>query len=350
MLGNVARKRGTVVPQKTSNMVADCIEQGLHRSGDDEVFTGDDLWFNPSSVSSLCPRMYALAVLRMATLARNYDARTLLKFEIGNVYHRLFQDGILPGMNGGVFQGTWQRYVPVGRMWKRDIRTGSQNRDNPNIERGWCARPEWDGYPSPRWEYIEPKFRNHDLRIVGKCDGILVWPELTELLEIKTEMLTARDTLDPRLGGKPREFHVDQVNMCLWQLGLEVGRIVYVFKGEDALQSFITEHVVLRDDRWIGGVQQKIKETIGALEKIKALRDDVVFSDTPIVQLLDEIRDDVSRVYGGDGVKPEGEVAETIVDAVPVRLSDCSKRSDARPKRCVMKDFCLPARAPRKKK
>jgi hypothetical protein len=344
MLGNFVKKNVACSDRKTSTRLTDYIlenwkeeNKGKLVSLEDSGNTYDDFWFSPSSISKLCPRAYALACASKRRIGESFGAQTLFTFGIGNAYHHMFQDNMLRSL-GDVFQGTWERHVrdEIGTEVKRVYSTDFLFR-RENVERGWVPMPGYEGYPAPKWVYLEPKFRDHEYRYVGKCDAIFAWPDKEEGGEIKTERLSARSVIEQG----PREAHVKQCQSYMWQFGLNSWRLIYVFKGEEILKNAILEYVIERDEGIIEEIKAGLKDSIAAIKVVQGL-------DIP-ENILNGIRDDVSLVYDVEPFESENAVEKVMISSIPCRLEECTKRTDVRAKGCQCKDLCLPKRAPGKK-
>ncbi len=335
MLGKVVQQQQAPEPAKVSRRLTDFIlnnwaevREARPITTKDDGPTWEQFWFSASSLHKLCPRMCSLGAMAACrgdkAIIEVLKPDTLWNFDVGHAYHDVIQGHILPSLPDNVFQGSWQRYEAYGSEIsgpRIQTRTGL-NCGSGNIERGWEKMPEYEGYPAPRWNYLEPKFRNYKYRLVGKADGILVWEDRTEALEIKTEKAQAMQGLDPMLGGKPRPAHVLQVQSYLWQFDLKYGRIFYVEKGAPYVKSAFVEHVIERDDKVIDGIKALLKECWGAIEHV-------------------EIQHSLRAVESSD---------DWAIDnvEVPKRLPECTKKSDYRAKYCDAKQACFAK--PKKKK
>lgn len=290
----------------------------------------ESFWLNASSAHDWCPRMCALhtslRAMDMEGMEGKFDEvlepELLWLFDQGHAYHDLFQQKILPCLPGGVFQGSWTRLT-------RDASGGLFRESFPGksiipgsgvvAERGIAPRPDSDG-----WEYAEAKFRFPAHRVVVKLDGVLAWPDAPhEVLEIKTEKLEARESLNPAMGGLPRAKHVVQSNVAMWATGLPRARILYVFKGAPDLRTALLEHVIERDDALIA----KLGEV--ALACVEAVR----------------TMESVVKTFG-----EEHDLVDAISDNLPPRLDECPMKSKGRARYCPGRDLCFPAGYRKKEK
>ena len=285
----------------------------------DEVWR--EFWLYASIAHKWCPRMSALAcALAQEGEVDPIKAELLWLFEQGHAYHDLMQQKMLSSLPEGVLRGSWERTVKaqVGTNLVHEERN-PEVRAPSGIEvvRGWMSRPEGDG-----WRYVEPKVRLLKERIVVKVDGILAWPEEPiEVLEIKTEKLEARDSLNPKLGGKPRPQHILQTNLGMFATGLDRGRIVYIFKGAESLKNGMIEHVIERDDDLIADARRTALKCVEAVQTVEAARDGGM--------ALEELLESVDEGYE--------------------RLPECPMKSKGRARFCDGRDACFP-KGYRKKK
>lgn len=259
----------------------------------------EEFWFMASSIDKLCPRMIAIAAVDTAKgvepVVNLIEHETLWNFDVGHAYHDMIQKRVLASIPGSVLQGSWERYGErVEGCYGPQAFKGT-------IERGWEPMPKYEGYPAQPWTFVEPKFRDRDYRYVGKADGILVWPDVTEILEIKTEKPEAMSSLDPMLGGQPRASHILQVQSYMWQFGLDKARIVYVEKGGRNVETSMIEHEVTRDETSIERIKALLSLCWGAL---------LSYENNPDQPLPDRIR-------------------------------ACERKSDARTKYCPARDVCF---------
>jgi hypothetical protein len=219
----------------------------------------------------------------------NIDAETLFNFAVGTAYHNAFQNELLPAGLESVFQGNWQREVN-GVLERVDGQT-----HGPYTERGWGPKPEGD-----YWEYREPKGRIPELRLVGKWDGVLAWPDAPhEVLELKSIRDELFGHVNSHAGGKPLAAHVLQVQAYMWMSGLTQARIIYVRKGAGSLRESIAEHVLVRDDAVIAGISENLTSCLAA----------------------------VRGALAGD--------------PIPAKPLTCRIKSDMRAKKCSCKDACF---------
>ena len=288
----------------------------------DEVWR--EFWLHASGAHNWCPRMSALETLTPNRESETLKAELLWMFDQGHAYHDMFQQKILPCLPAGVFQGSWQRMVldPSDfKMTVQDSMRGAEDFPDRDIVRGWVPRPEGDG-----WRYVESKIRWPRERIVVKLDGVLCWPDQpAEVLEIKTERLSARDSLNPAMGGVPREKHVVQANIGMAATGLTRARILYVFKGADDLSSSLLEFVIERDDEMIGKLLALAYDCRCAVERAEGVRG----------AALEKITDETDE-------KQFEEFKAACEAVVPPRLPECPMKSKGRARLCPGREMCFP--------
>lgn len=248
--------------------------------------------FSASGLGNICPRLYAMAIRDGVAVRDGVDADTAWTLAVGTGFHRAFQDEVLATL-GDVYQGAWE---PVDGVWPdpRPVATFG-----PHVERGWYARPKGDKH----WRYREPRGFVPSVRLVGKWDGVLAWPDAPhEVFELKTIRADLFSTVDPRMGGKPRADHVLQCQAYMWMSGLCATRLVYLSKGQETLWASLAEHVIHRDDAAIAALELDMGASLGAM----------------------------AAVLAGEPLPPP--------------LSACRIKSDPRAKRCVAKAACFEAR------
>jgi hypothetical protein len=290
MIGNVMQAAVQPLLGEISTRVVDALVSQARRPGRPYIADAAkaDVWFSASDVHNLCPRLYAMAMDNHVGLREAVDAETLFNFAVGTAYHNAFQGEMLPAGLAGVFQGSWKREV------NGVLETVAGATRGPYTERGWGPQPEGD-----YWEFWEPKGRIPEVRLVGKWDGVLAWPdaphEVLELKSIRDEMFGG---VIPQAGGKPLAAHILQVQAYMWMSGLSRARIVYVRKGAGSLRESMAEHVVERSEEVIGGLRASLEACLAA-------------------------------VNGARGVLPEKPSAT------------CRIKSDPRARKCACKDVCF---------
>lgn len=324
MLGQIARQ-APLHQVEISNTLTEALMEHWTERGEVIVPTMKpqadewrEFWLYASSAHKWCPRKFALMVLYGKHLTgAETDADTKWLFEQGHAYHNMLQQDALMSLPRDVFLGSWKRLVMDADATKRhghavfhrEVAEGPQPFSDGDVIRGWLPRPEGEG-----WEYVESKVRIHDLRIVVKMDGVLAWPgKPVEVLEIKTEDMSAADSLNPMLGGVARPAHVLQTRIAMMATGLQRGRILYVLKGARKPKDAFIEHIVERDDMTIAEVKSLAAKCVGAVE----------FAET----LLDK-------------ETPESDF-QAHISAVE-RLRDCTMKSKGQAKYCELREFCFP--------
>lgn len=325
MLGTVMQAAGDPPRGEISSKLKDALLAAPGRPA--KLLDPADLWFSASDVHNLCPRLYALAVRDQVPIREAVGPDLLWTFGVGTGLHHAMQNDQLPTL-GPVLQGGW----------KRELRDGTVERVpgttlGPWTEagRGWGPRP-----PGDWWEFVEPKGRIPHLRFVGKWDGVLVWPDSApEVLEIKSIHEDRFASVNPLAGGRPKADHVLQVQAYLWLSGLERGRIVYLAKSSQELRHVMCEHLIVRDETAIRGLEAQL-EACGAAVRVMA---------TAV-----EAARDLRRGLEEQGVADREAPARFLMDqALPERPAICRIKSDPRARRCDLRDLCFPPK-PKKEK
>lgn len=342
MLGKTLRDLRAPRKLETSRKLADAIvanwreeREGIRPTMQPQDETWREFWLYASSAHDWCPRLSALETLFAETDAKQViESELLWLFDQGHAYHDMFQQKILPCLPDGVFQGSWQRTVIDPKDFSLRVESPTWKvPDLPDREivRGWGPRPEGDG-----WRYVESKVRFKRERIVVKVDGILNWPDAPgEVLEIKTEKMEARDSLNPSLGGMPREKHVIQANLGMAATGLTRGRLLYVFKGAPDLRTALVEHVLERDDALIERLLDLAFDCRCAVEGAEAA----------LVSALEKAPEAVQV-----GSPEANAFYDALWAAVPPRLDACPMKSKGRARYCPGRELCFPAGYRKKEK
>lgn len=289
---------------------------------------GLDTWFRASSVHNICPREYALRIVKGIPSSRKIDPNTLWFFGTGSAYHDLMQQKILKSI-AQVYQGWWQKDSFAGNFPKkckdgsvdlvkygtRRLKKGKKLKSG-HVSHGWIPKP-----PGGGWKFYEMEGRIEEFRFSGHWDGVLVWEDYSEILELKTINKWGVKVVDPSVGGRPMKNHIVQANGYMWISGLGRARILYINKSEPGLKSAILEHIIYRDEKIIDDIKKLLSLTIGVI-------DGVVKAKTEL-DLISE----------GDVL--HGQKKENLVKAMPGRCYECVRKTDKRPKSCKMKRWCF---------
>ncbi len=296
----------------------------------------EEWWMGASSTAHDCPRMYALQAATMTPPEDIVKPELSWIFAVGHAYHDAFQKETLQGLKGCRLLGMWTRTKKEKNGYFSKESTGALCDTvippNSDVERGWTSKPEGDD-----WMFNESKVRLPGIRTVVKMDGILDWGDGDlEVLEVKTEDQSARDSLNPFLGGAPRKKHIEQVHIGMMATGLRRARIVYVFKGVRGIKTSIVEHVVEFD--------HSVNEDL--LSRRKAIVDKVGTVDVAFDGWIEGIPLPVSSGDSEelnehfDMIKSKlKEFAEETE-----RLPECVMKSKGRPKTCPGRDLCFGVR------
>jgi len=345
MLGNVICKKIIDEAKENSTIVRSTIVQDLllekwsKNNSDSRLATlvpqdetWKEFWLYASGTKYWCPRL--CAIKSFVKINDIVNAEGLWNMEYGKAVHSVFQKSALPSL-GVKFLGAWKKYfpleVPLGKDFEHKIfklvRSSFWNQVNDDedrhIVRGWGTKPE-----GKDWEYDEVKIRMLKYRIVSKLDAILLINDEEEVFELKTEKVTARDDLDPCLGGAARIDHVNQVQLGMWATDIHRSRIVYKFKEVPYFKSSLMEHQILYDE----SIVDRLKRL--ALMCVEAVR------------MCDKYKMEVE--VGKPFFKDEASLYGWLEDRFD-RLQDCQLKSKGRPKYCPGRDICFPKGYRRKK-
>lgn len=287
-----------------------------------------DLWFKASDAHVLCPRLYALALLHDVPIKEGVGPDLLWTFGVGTGFHHALQNELLPGL-GAVLQGCWERVRKDG-TYERVEPSGAPQ--GPWVERGWRPRPEGEF-----WRFVEPKGRIPAARFVGMWDGVLVWPDsATEVLEVKSIREDLFATVNPLAGGRPKADHVLQCQAYMWMSGLTRARLVYVAKGSAELRNVMCEHLIVRDEVAIKGLEAQLIACAAGVKGMEAAVA-VLRRERP------EGMDDATWLAAREAAML------AAVAVLPERPAVCRIKSDARARKCDLRDLCFPPK-PKKEK
>jgi hypothetical protein len=254
MLGNILRAQSIAEPEKVQLNDKRIMRAMSDYHSDSRVVPKSGDWLRCSGLPKLCPRMYALAVAQAIPLGMTVGGDLNFVFGIGTAIHRQFQNEWLNQcLPEGVFQGHW-RHATSGELCR-----GERLANPEPLTHGWVAKPQGE------YLYEELSFRLPEYRLTGHCDGVLVWPDRTELLEIKTINDYGFAQVSGGFG-KPKVEHVLQAQAYMWLSGIEYARIVYFRKKFDALPDMLSEHVIERDEAVIDRIKTLLLDTIDALD------------------------------------------------------------------------------------
>jgi hypothetical protein len=180
-------------------------------------------------------------------------------FDRGSALHRMLQEVWLGPL--GLIMGGW-RCPFCGHLHTSD---GAEEVTFENAVKApkACAackkenRPKWDPFI-----FVEPWCRNHDLKVRGPCDGILVMPGgALEIFDLKST-----SSLSP-VRRAPRPAHVRQLHWYMNPHGIKRGRIVYLDPGQPKFEKAMVEHVVEFDSRLMQREKAKVRGLRKALKE-----------------------------------------------------------------------------------
>lgn len=327
LLANIVREQKKPQQSKSTPRLAEALKVSLEKfEGSSPVKVqpppDEDVQFRMSGLEKLCPRMYALAVRDQFSLRDMLDSEKRWILGIGTAFHTQFQEDYLQTL-GDVFQGWW-RCRECGRVHK------GEKLEKGLLSHKWIPRPKCCGgitkkvgdcCVSSDFEYVELEFEDKEHRITGHCDGVLVWPDETEMLELKTINERGFNYVDPKVGGKPRSGHVIQTSGYMWgveEVGISRTRVVYIKKTYDPMVSVLAEHIIEKNQDYVDAIKQMLKD---ALEVV-----------------LVQVRYRLAVVEDESLEPPE----------LPEKLDACKRKSDYRAKYCLARDPCF--KKPKKKK
>lgn len=296
MLGSIVRSSPFGIA-KVSTRLRDALMESMRDRGD-KKFAKIGMDFRCSSLPYLCPRAYAISLAENINLSDEVDAKLRWIFGIGTAIHHQFQEEFLKTL-GGVFQGWWKcvlcGHVHVGEEQDAPLRY----KWIPMPDR--CVKCDKAGAGN-QFEYVELEMYSSNLRLSGHCDGVLVWPDSVEVLELKTIGSRGFDSVRPEIGGKPLPAHIMQLNAYMAMTGLASGRIVYIQKSDAEFQKVLCEHEISVDQSVVLGIKKLLRKTDKAM--LQASQDR---------------------------------------DRLPKRLPECRRRSDYKAKGCPCRDRCFQA-------
>jgi hypothetical protein len=272
--------------------------------------TPENLRIYTSGLRSLCPRAYALACAYGRSVREQVDVGSLWNMAWGSAAHHMFQHEILPSL-GDTFQAAWG-----GCDFKNEVP------EHTDLIRGWGPRPlVGEGAPFP--VFRESKAWSEKYKLVGKVDGVLVWPgEEPMALELKTAALEYADKINPTMGGQPFAGDVLQCQGYFLLFGFKRALLTYVVKGIGQIQNAIYEYEIERDENVIEMLSSRLLDTVEAVKRAYSAR-------------------------MGDGEeRPTVEaLRESEGDWLCERL--CQKKSETMARRCALRDLCFPKKKKR---
>lgn len=221
-----------------------------------------------SSIANMCAREEVLCSVDDITRPDDIDAGLNLTFLHGTALHWAVQNHLLGPM--GTLHGTW-KCEACGKLY------GEQKAD---------MRPEDWSVPMPKvcscghrtFNYIEPSFVDHDLRLTGHSDGFLVLPGLAGMGILEVKSIGTRAAKEVQ--SAPKVEHLVQAHIYMMFTGFRWAKILYWQKGEAGLNSLL-EHHVDRDEETIRRVQDMIR-SIWAGVALKTLPERICAHDNCI--------------------------------------------------------------------
>jgi len=205
-----------------------------------------------SEMYKFCPRRKMFEELDPIDGAKDVDALTMARFNLGTALHDLYQNqylgpsGILLGRweckrcgftVGGTDRDSWLP-MPSGPC-EKCLETAKCEciwSDDCSVEKH-CQLCPLGGF----WRYVELPVRDEETGYVGHTDGILNTDPLS-LLELKSAGPRSYRYLK-----KPYDSHVLQASLYMRPLGLDQARIVYIDKANED-DNIVKEFVVDYDE------------------------------------------------------------------------------------------------------
>jgi hypothetical protein len=258
------------------------------------VFTSKSI-LRASSLSKWCPREILLLAESGVALTSVDAGEDAWNLAMGKAIHFAFQHELFDFLGGGIFQGWWSVKSDEGVS---RIVVG-------NDLVGRCQTPQWVPRPDPKAQYFEMSMLDKEYGISGHCDGVLVWNDRTEVLEIKSIGKFAYRLVDPDAGGRPMPKHVVQCNLYMWLLGLQHARLLYVRKDGLGLSDSMLEYELTYDEKLV----RPLLDSIMQVRRELAAWEAAPMQSRPVLVL-------------------------------PSRVSGCDRKSSTRAKDCGMADRC----------
>lgn len=293
-----------------------------------EFVPGIDMPFKSSSAGSFCSRRFVLASIMNYDLSIKIKPDTGWIFGVGTAYHSHFQEEILQ-LFGDVFQGWW-RCKGCGKLHRGEPLDGA-------LPFKWIPRPKscecglklkyaHETKPSFKFSYVEIEMFDRETNSRGHMDGVLVWKDFTEGLELKTTRSLAN--VDPAMGGSPYKTHRIQAQDYMRMSGLERVRIVYINKFAESFESAMVEHVL---EKKVKVFEQIRDEYLLTREMLKGIRKEIVDS----VRALPVAWGKPNLRKLSDDQKVE------LVRCLPDRNNKCPAKTSKMAKDCPLKTQCF---------
>jgi len=228
-----------------------------------EVHLHKGIWFSPSQISHMCPRVYAIAWKLGLPLVKEFLPKNKFAMDFGTAMHTLMQD--IWGGDGNWLVGGW-KCTECGHKHGIDpddkvsaVSHGEREIDKVTIKSAIRKPMECKACGmKPGWRrdltYVEPMFYDLELGVCGWCDGIMMLPgQPIELIDFKT-------TASPYwIRKKPNRDHVIQLSWYLDMAKMTRGRIIYIDRTAKELEEAIIEHPFILDKKMMAEQKEMIR-------------------------------------------------------------------------------------------
>lgn len=212
-------------------------------------------YLRASGIPMLCAREEVICVKNQVTRPNDIDAGLNLTFLHGTALHWAVQNKLLGPMK--VLYGTW-RCDACGTKY------GTQPKEGGTSYTWAVAMPNCcSSCGSKELTYVEPEFVDHDLRLTGHTDGLLVIPGLPGMGILEVKSVGARYAREVKVA--PQISHLVQAHVYMMFTGFRWAKILYWLKGEAGM-SMLQEHHVDRDEEMIHRVQDLIRSVWSGIE------------------------------------------------------------------------------------
>jgi len=261
-------QRGALVPLLMESLI-------VHREDDPP---GPKLWLGVSRIPEMCPRALVMAHRLKVRMVDDIDLKGRWRMDRGTALHMVVQELWLGPM--GNLLGGWQcprcafihgAACSDEEQDQKSIPTVSFRSSVPRPSE--CRRCALKNGKWTRFRFVEPEFRDFDLFVQGKSDGLLhLAPNPIEVLDLKTtenldKSFTRRDgTIIPSVRDAPRKNDVAQLQWYLDAGSFRSGRLLYFNPGAATLEEALVEHQVAYDAAYIHAQKEKVRGLREALE------------------------------------------------------------------------------------
>lgn len=210
-----------------------------------------DSYLRASAIPGLCAREEVICANDDVMRRDSVDPGLNLTFLHGTALHWAVQNKLLGPL--GSLYGTW-RCDKCGHL-HGDSATAASPADFswavPMPKK--CAVPDCGGH---ELTYVEPAFVDHDLRLTGHTDGLLVLPGLPGMGILEVKSIGERGFREVQ--NVPQIGHMVQAHIYMMFTGFRWAKILYWHKGGNGLPS-LKEHHVERDEETIRRIQDVVR-------------------------------------------------------------------------------------------